>query len=125
METRINTDLALYIEPDDEVELEDDILVTFDYYYNNYIPTTSTPEIELAKGILIFSIIDYLSDSKAKKGAYNDARKWFFHEEPVDYIFSFVNICALMEIDSSRFRERLKKRKKSKAKFIVDGKRIN
>lgn len=121
----METDVELYIEPDDEVELEDDILVAYDYYYNNYTPTLSSPEIELAKGILIFSIIDYLSDSKTKKGAYNDARKWFFNEEPIDYIFSFANICALMEIDSSRFRERLRKRKKSKAKFIIDGKRVN
>jgi hypothetical protein len=120
----LNTEVEQYIEPEDETELEDDILVAYDYYYNNYLPSVSTPEKELAKSILIFAIIDYLSDNKDRE-SYTSARKWLFHKEDVDYIFNFSSVCYLMEIDVDRFRQRIRKRKKSKVKFIIDGKRIN
>jgi len=107
----------------EELPLEEDILVDFDYYYNNYLPTTSSAERDLAKGVLVYAIIDYLSINR--KEHYRDARRWFFREDDDNYIFSFNNICSLMQFQPNKFRERLKKLKKSKAKFALDGKRIN
>lgn len=115
--------MILSKEEEEELQLEDDVLLDFDYYFNNYSASTSSPEKDLAKGVLIYGIIDYLSANR--KEHYRDARKWFFNEIDDDYIFSFYSVCDYMQIEPGQFRKRLKELKKSKVKFALDGKRIS
>jgi hypothetical protein len=110
---------------EEDIELEDDILSTYDFYFNNYTKINFTPEKELAQSILTTGIIDYLSNDKNKKEMYEDAKEWLFNETDSDYVFSFSNVCFLVGLNQQKLRERLKKYKKSKIKFILDGTRIN
>lgn len=109
---------------EEDLTVEDDILTSFNYYFNNYHATYNSPEQDLAKAVLVFGLIDFLSANR--KEFYLDARKWFFTDDENDnYMYTFNNVCGLMEINPDRFRERLKKLKKLKGiKFALDGKRI-
>jgi hypothetical protein len=101
--------------------LSDDILTSFDFHHNNYSVEELLPEKRLMYSILIFAIIDYLSENR--KSYYRDARKWFNNKE-MDYIYSFHNICFTMGVNPNTFRSKLKKLKRNKNKFALDGKRI-
>lgn len=105
---------------DENVE---DILTNYDFHYNNYAKKQASPEKRLIYAILIYSVIDYLSANR--KSYYRNARKWFFNDKDTDYIYSFHNVCFIMNYDPVKFREKLKKLRRTKQKFALDGKRIN
>lgn len=113
----------MVVNNEEEELLEEDTLASFDYYFNNFIPQKHTAELELVKAVLIMGVIDYLSTNR--KEHFKDAREWFFDNENNDYVFSFGHVCELMEINPDVFRKRIKKLKRTKAKFALDGKRIN
>lgn len=109
---------------EEELDLEEDILTSFDYYFNTFFPSNSSPEVDLMKGVLIYAVIDYLSSNR--KEHYEDAKNWLFNKEDnCDYIYSFSNVCDTMGMEPKQFQEGLKRLKKSKVKFALDGKRIN
>lgn len=106
-----------------EDKLYEDSLTEFDYYFNNSYSNELSPEKSLMYSVLIYAVIDYLSTNR--KENYTDARKWFFsNKNNSDYIYSFENICFVMKINMLSFKTKLKKLKKNKMKFSLDGKRI-
>ena len=109
---------------DEKIEtLYEDSLTEFDYYFNNSYSSESSPEKNLMYSVLIYAVIDYLSNNR--KENYTNARKWFFsNKNDLDYIYSFENICFVMKINMASFKTKLKKLKRNKVKFSLDGKRI-
>ena len=105
------------------VEFHEDVLTEFDYHFSNTFSSELLPEKNLMYSVLIYSVIDYLSNNR--KDNFKDARKWFFNKKnDPDYIYSFENICFVMKINMSNFKTKLKKLKIKKTKFSLDGKRI-
>ncbi len=106
---------------DEETVESEAILIAFDFEFNNFRPKTFTPERQLVFGVLIYAIIDYLSANR--KAYFRDAQKWFNSKED-DYIYSFCSICSLLGVRPDTFRTKLKRLKRQKAVFALDGKRI-
>lgn len=107
---------------EEDLNVSEDILINFDYYFNNYRNQDIEPEKQLMYSVLIYAVIDYLSTNR--KSFYRDARKWFYNDEETDYIYSFHNICFMLGVNPKQFRTKLKRMKRSKVKFALDGKRI-
>lgn len=98
-----------------DLPIEDDILQNFDYYFANHVTYFPTPEKNLMMSVLLYGVMDFLSNRK-------NADEWFHDED--DHFYSLKHICLTLEIESSKFKKRILDLK-SKSKKIKNAKHLN
>lgn len=84
-----------------DLTIDDDISNDFDYYFNNFFKEYAEKEKDLMLSVLLYGVIDYLSNVKKLK---DDAKKWFFDSDDEEWPYSFQNICYNLNIDTKDFK---------------------